>query len=176
MLNDSGRETNPQKLKILSLERYIQEIEQKNRDMQQHWLRQQSIMINLREQRESQIQDTNLLMKQIMIMEQKNFKLEHALDKFNSEDTSMAKTLNALQHELVQMNANLAMQKELSEQLADENDTTKNYYVIRLKDEELNLIRLENNFKELVNEKILMQDELNIVQRESLSWEKKVLL
>lgn len=43
-----------------------------------------------------------------------------------------------------------------------------------LKDAELNLIKLENSLKQLHEEKALLKNNLDAVQQESLSWEKKV--
>lgn len=169
-------EVNPLDMKIKTLEKNIEEIQQSNQKAQQLWIREEGYMITLSQQRDLQLQELNLLNKEIMIMEQKNLKLEHALKMLNKEESNMERILNLLQQRMVQMNTQLVIQKGLKEELEDKNSITKNEGIQSLEDAELNLIKLQNDLKQLYEEKALLKDNLDAVQQESLSWEKKVIL
>lgn len=158
------------------MEKNIEEIQQNNQKAQQLWIRQEGYMITLSQQRDLQLQELNLLNKEIMIMEQKNLKLEHALEVLNKEDSNMERILNLLQQRMVQMNTQLVIQKGLKEELEDKNSITKTEGVQSLEDAELNLIKLQSDLKQLFEEKALLKDNLDAVQQESLSWEKKVII
>lgn len=168
-------EISPFDWKIKTLEKNIEEIQQNNQKAQQLWLRQEGYMITLSQQRDLQLQELNLLNKEIMIMEQKNLKLEHALEMLNKEESNMERILNLLQQRMVQMNTQLVIQKGLKEELEDKNSITKNEGIQFLEDAELNLIKLQNDLKQLYDEKALLKDDLDAIQQESLSWEKKVI-
>ncbi|KAI4488967.1 hypothetical protein M0804_004465 [Polistes exclamans] len=169
-----GEEISPQDLKILTLEKNIQDTEQNNQRAQQFWLRQQGYMVTLSQQRDEQLQHLNLLNKEVTIMKQKNMKIQYQLEKFEKEDANMNKTINLLHQKLLQLNANLVVQKELREELEDKNCIKKNEYLTSLENAEFDLIKLQRDLQVLINEKATLNEELSTAQRESLSWEKKV--
>ncbi|KYN01618.1 Coiled-coil domain-containing protein 40, partial [Cyphomyrmex costatus] len=169
-------EVNPLDMKIKTLEKNIEEVQHNNQKAQQLWIRQEGYMITLSQQRDLQLQQFNLLNKEIMIMEQKNLKLEHALKMLEKEDSNIERTLNLLQQRIVQLNSQLVIQKGLKEELEDKNSITKTEGIQSLEDAELNLIKLQNDLKRSYEEKALLKDNLDAVQQESLSWEKKVKL
>lgn len=158
------------------MEKNIEECRQNIQKSQQLWIRQEGYMITLSQQRDTQLQTLNLLNKEIMIMDQKNLKIEHALEMLKKEESKMERVLNLLQQKIVQINTQLVVQKGLKEELEDKNSITKIEGMQSLKDAELNLIKLENNLKQLYEEEELLKSNLDLVQQESLSWEKKVNL
>lgn len=162
-------------MKIITLEKNIEEIQQNDQKAQQLWIRQEGYMITLSQQKDLQLQEHNLFNKEIMIMEQKNLKLEHALNMLDKEDSNMERTLNLLQQRIVQINSQLVIQKGLKEELEDKNFIKKMEGIQALEDAELNLIKMQNDLKQLYEEKALLKDNLDAVQQESLSWEKKVI-
>ncbi|XP_043504867.1 coiled-coil domain-containing protein 40 isoform X1 [Polistes fuscatus] len=172
--SNGGEEISPQDLKILTLEKNIQETEQNNQRAQQFWLRQQGYMVTLSQQRDEQLQQLNLLNKEVTIMKQKNMKIQYQLEKFEKEDANLNKTINLLHQKLLQLNANLVVQKELREELEDKNCIKKNEYLTSLENAEFDLIKLQRDLQVLINEKSTLNEELSTAQRESLSWEKKV--
>lgn len=174
LLHTGGEEISPLDIKITSLEKNIEEVQRNNQKAQQYWVRQEGHMITLSQQRDSQLQELNLLNKEIMIMEQKNLKIEHALGMLTKEESNTEKILNLLQQRLVQMNAQLVIQKGLKEELEDKNFITKNEGIQSLEDAELNLIKLQSDLKQLYEEKASLKSNLDTMQQESLSWEKKV--
>lgn len=132
-------------------------------------------MVTLSQQRDEQLQQLNILNKEVMIMEQKNVKIQYQLEKYNKEDANMDKTINLLHQKLLQLNANLSAQKELREELEDKNCIKKNEYLTSLENAELDLVKLQSDLQVLIDEKAVLNEELNAARRESLSWEKKVI-
>lgn len=175
MLLSFGEDTNPLDLQIGSLERSIDEIELKTKKVKQFWLRQEGNIVSVSQQRNNQLREMSLTSKQITVMEQKNLKLEIEIDKQNKENANMEKIINLCQQKIAQINSRLASQKDLKDELESKNYTMKNEYIKALRDSETELIKLQNEFKCLINEKAVLKDQLLVLQRESLSWEKKVI-
>lgn len=171
-----GEDNNPLDLKIGALERNIDDVELKTKKLKQFWLRQEGNIVTVSQQRNNQIQEISLTSKQITIMEQKNLKLELEIDKQNKEKANIEKIINLCQQKLGQINSRLASQRDLKDELESKNYTMKNEYIKSLQDAETQLIKLQNEIKHLINEKAILKDQLLILQRESLSWEKKVSL
>ncbi|CAL7949018.1 unnamed protein product [Xylocopa violacea] len=171
-----GEELSPQDLKIISLEGNIKKFEQNIKKTQQFWMRQQGFVVSLSEQRESQLRELNLLEKETMIMGQKNLKLEYALETLAKEEMNSNKIMVLLDQKLSRINANLVTQKDLKKGLEDQNCIIKNECLLSFEELELELIKLQSDFKNLCNEKIMLKQELKSAQQESLSWEKKIQL
>ena len=158
----------------MTLEKNIEETRQNIQKSQQFWIRLEGHIITLSQQRDGQLQELNLLNKEIMIMDQKNLKVEHTLETLKKEESKMERVLHLLQQKMVQINAQLVVQKGLKEELEDKNSIAKIEGMQSLKDAELDLIKLESNLKQLYEEKALLKNNLDATQQESLSWEKKV--
>ncbi|XP_015431039.1 PREDICTED: coiled-coil domain-containing protein 40 [Dufourea novaeangliae] len=171
-----GEDLSPQDLRITSLEKNIQELQQSIQKAQQFWMRQQGFMVSLSQQRESQLRELSILDKEIMIMGQKNFKLEYALEMLMKEESHVNKSIFSLQQKLLRMNTDLVTQKDLKEELEDKNCIIKNECILSFQELELELIKLQSNLRNICSEKVILKEELKSAQQESLSWEKKVQL
>ncbi|XP_012268541.2 coiled-coil domain-containing protein 40 [Athalia rosae] len=171
-----GEDISPLDSSIITLEKNIEEAEQKIQKSQLLWLRQEGYMVNLTQQRNVQSQEMSLLAKQITITEQKNLKLETELEEQRREEINMNRVINNYQQKLVHLNSRLAMQKDYKDLLEDTNVLTKNEYLKSLEELEMDIVRLKNDIQQLEEEKISLKEQLNSLQRESLSWEKKVQL
>ncbi|XP_033214264.1 coiled-coil domain-containing protein 40 isoform X2 [Belonocnema kinseyi] len=176
IISITGEESNPLDFKIGVLERSIEEIEIKNQKLKQLWLFQEGNIVTLSQEINSQTQELNLISKQNNVMEQKNLKIEFDMDKQGKEKANIERTINLFQQRLTQINSRLATQRGLKDELESKNYTTKSEYIKSLQDEELNLIKLQSQIKYLINEKAVLKDQLLTLQREGLSWERKVQL
>lgn len=156
------------------MEKSIEETEGKINKAQQLWLRQQGFMFTLSKQRDQQMQELGTVCKDIMLMEQKNCKLETELEKQKKDEANVNRIMNMMQQKLIQMNLRLASQKELKNELEDKNNVAKNEYIKSLKDAEMELIKLQTDIQQLTDEQVSLKEELKAAQQESLSWEKKV--
>lgn len=132
-------------------------------------------MFVLSEQKDLQIQELSIISKEIMLMEQKNMKLEIELEKQKKDEANMDKIINSLQQKLLQINVQLSCQKEMKSELEDKNIVAKCEYVQSLKNAEAEFFKLQNDIKQLKDEKNMLREELKNAQQESLSWEKKVM-
>ncbi|CAB0035150.1 unnamed protein product [Trichogramma brassicae] len=175
-LSRGKEEIDPYDAKIQSMEKNIDETEQKIKKAQQFWLRQQGYMYSMSEQRDRQIQELSCICREIMLMEQRNYKLEVQLDKQRKEEANVNRSMNGLQHRLLQINVKLASQKELKCELEDKNNSVRNEYIQSLKNAELHLIQLQADIKRLCEDKCNLKEQLTAAQQDNLSWEKKVQL
>ncbi|KAK9304280.1 hypothetical protein QLX08_004277 [Tetragonisca angustula] len=172
----NGEDLSPLDLKVISLEKNIQELQQTIKKTQQFWLRQQGFVVSLSQQRESQLQQLNFLEKEVMIMGQKNFKLEHVLEMLTKEEANTNKIIVSLDQKLSRINSNLMIQKDLKMELENKNCIMKNECLLSFQELELELIKLQSNLKYVCNEKLMLKEDLNSVLQESLAWERKVQL
>ncbi|XP_014210588.1 coiled-coil domain-containing protein 40, partial [Copidosoma floridanum] len=172
----SGKEANPIDAKIDAMEKNIGDTDKKIKEGQKFWLREQGNIFSLSKQRDSQLQELGIIAREIILMEQKNLKLEIELEQQKKEEAAIEKTMNTLQQKLIQINMRLASQKQFKNKLEDQNSTVKNEYIKSLEDAELELIKFEADIRNLNNDKFILKETLLFAQQESLSWEKKVQL
>ncbi|KAJ9573883.1 hypothetical protein L9F63_008743 [Diploptera punctata] len=166
----------PLELKIISMEKNIADTTAKSEQLQQSWLRQQRNLIVFANQRNEQLHNINLMRKQFLILSQKNLKLEYEIDLQNKEELKMTRSIASLNNKLVFLNLKLHERRDYKENLDKENLYTQNQYFNILKDAELEAIKLENEIKELQEEKISLGETLLEKQRELLAWEKQYLM
>lgn len=171
----NAEELSPLDIKIVGLEKNIQEFQLNIKKTQQFWLRQQGFVVSLSQQRELQLQEINFLQKEVMIMGQKNFKLEYALEMLTKEQANVNKAVISLDQKLSRINSNLMVQKDLKKGLEDKNCIIKNECLLSFQELELELIKLQSDLKYVCTEKIMLKEELNSVLQESLAWNKKVI-
>lgn len=169
-----GEEVSPQDLKITELEKSIDDTETSNRKSEEFWLRQAGYMLTLSEQRTAQLQEINLLDKQIMMMKRKNVKLGYEIEKQKKEDDNICRRINILQQKLLTANARLAKQREVRDDLEDKNCITESESVDALREAETEVVQLENEIEQLTVDRGALEEQLRAAQRETLSWEKKV--
>lgn len=164
----------PQDFRIKELEKNIEQTESSNRKAQQLWLRQEGYMVTLSEERTEQLRDINLLGKQITIMEQKSLKLEREIESQKKEGDNICRNVKILQQKLLSANERLAAQREVHDDLEDKNCITKSECIGTLREAEIELLKLQNDIKQLATDRKLLEEQLRACQREVMSWEKKV--
>lgn len=161
-------------IKISGYEKNIEEIEFKNQESKQFWLRQEGFMVNLSEERNCQLEELNILSKQITIMQQKNIKIEYLIGNEKKNDDKINKKIEDLHKRLLRTNKMINNKNELRENLKDKNYLTKDEYEKILKNDEIELIKLKNTIKNLIDEKNYLNDKLYESHCNYLSWEKKL--
>lgn len=166
--------SNPQEVKILRLEKEIDEIRRSITEAKQFWMRHQGSLLSLSQQRESQLYELNLLQKEIMMTDQKNLKLEYALENLRKEELEGSKAIDQLQQNLQRMNADLTFRKDLKEGLEEKSKLTKHEFMNQFGDLKRDCLVLQNNLKEFQQENTSLTDKLNEVHQEVMSWEKKL--
>ncbi|XP_069697466.1 coiled-coil domain-containing protein 40 isoform X2 [Periplaneta americana] len=171
----SGAENlNPQEAKISALEKSIMETTEKSEDLQQFWLRQQSHIVQLTNQRNEQLHKINIMRNQVLIMDQKNLKIEHELDCLNKGDKMISRSIATLGNKLLSLNLKLCERKDYKETLDKGNLYTQNQYINILKASELEAVMLKSEIHDIEQEKFQLEESLLGKQRELLAWEKKL--
>ncbi|RZC34989.1 coiled-coil domain-containing protein 40, partial [Asbolus verrucosus] len=165
----------PLEAKITTLEKNIEEMQEQNKKLQQFWLREQTNLLKISEQRQEQIQNNNLLRKQILILEQKNLKVTDELDAFKKQQEKVLRSINNLHNQLTVTGDNFCKTKGLKINMDKENEVMRQDYVYKLKDVELECLQLEDEIAQIEEDKVSMSAELIEMCRTSLEWEKKLL-
>ncbi|XP_022900304.2 coiled-coil domain-containing protein 40 [Onthophagus taurus] len=165
-------ERSPHELKINALEQHIAEVQEKNKELQRFWLREQSHVVFLSEQRQQQIHDSNLLRKQTMILEQRNLKVNDELDLYNKQEANMTRSIKKLQNQILNCTEQLGKKKSSKQFLDEANEMFQNDFTCRLKDFEMSIIKLESDIQDLQNDIQQLSTDLIDKNREALEWEK----
>ncbi|GJQ86909.1 hypothetical protein Trydic_g11780 [Trypoxylus dichotomus] len=171
----SGEVTkSPHELKISALEQHIEHVQEKIKDMQKFWLREQGHVVCLSEQREEQIHDSNLLRKQTLILEQRNLKINDELEIHRQQEDKMQRSINKLQNQLVYFTETLSKKQGSKSNLDESNTLLQNEFVIKLKEEELSIVKAEAQIVDIEQDISRLTAELLEKNREALEWEKKM--
>ncbi|KRT83426.1 hypothetical protein AMK59_3719 [Oryctes borbonicus] len=171
----SGEVTkSPHELKISALEQHIEHVQEKIKDMQKFWLREQGHVVCLSEQREEQIHDRNLLRKQTLILEQRNLKINDELEVHRKQEEKMRRNINKLQNQLVYYTEALSKKQGSKHNLDERNTLLQNEFVFKLKEEELSIVKIEAEIVDIEQDMSRLTAELLEKNREALEWEKKM--
>nr|CAD7396560.1 unnamed protein product [Timema cristinae] len=192
MVSKTGTEVmSPEELRINSLNKKIDETTEQSKKLQQFWLRQQGHIVQLSHQRDEQLHEIDILRKQVLVMEQKNLKIEQEIERYNKEEHSVGRSIKHLLHKLVTLNLQLCQRRGYKEELDKDNMfiqghylnvlkvdisqcSLRGHYLNVLKDAEMESVKLEAELRELEQEKVHLSDRVMDSQRESLAWEKKL--
>ncbi|PSN31759.1 hypothetical protein C0J52_14584 [Blattella germanica] len=171
--SDLCRKQGPLELKILTLEKNIADTSAKSEKLQQFWLRQQSHLIELANQRNEQVHNIDLMRKQVLIMSQKNLKIEYEIDQQDREEQKVKRSIENLSTKLLSLNLKLYERRGYKENLDKENLFAQNQYLNILKDAEMAAVKLQCEIEELEQDKVNLGETLLEKQRDYLAWEKK---
>lgn len=102
----------PQELRIVTLEKQIEETQDKIKNLQIFWLREQKNLLNVSKERQEQLHKLNLLKKQNMILIQKNLKVSNELDNYKKQEEKILMNINALQNKATVLCDNLYKKRD----------------------------------------------------------------
>ncbi|XP_050303237.1 coiled-coil domain-containing protein 40 [Anthonomus grandis grandis] len=166
----------PQELRIIALEKQIEETQDKIKNLQIFWLREQKNLLSVSKERQEQIHKLNLLRKQNLILEQKNLKVNNEIENYKKQEERVSQNINNLQNKTSVLCDNLYKKKDRKNVLDKKNYYLQSQYDGKLKDTELECLKIESDIAELEDEKVTLSKELIELNREALEWEKKVKL
>lgn len=164
----------PQELRIVTLEKQIEETQDKIKNLQIFWLREQKNLLNVSKERQEQLHKLNLLKKQNMILIQKNLKVSNELDNYKKQEEKILMNINALQNKATVLCDNLYKKRDKKSTLDKSNYFLQFQYDGKLKDSELECLEIQAEIAEIEEEKVACSQELIELNREALEWEKKV--
>ncbi|XP_076250915.1 coiled-coil domain-containing protein 40-like [Rhynchophorus ferrugineus] len=166
----------PQELRITTLEKHIEETQEKIKHLQIFWLREQKNLLNVSKERQEQIHKLNLLKKQNLILEQKNLKVSNEIESYKAQERNILRNINNLQNKVSSLCDILTKRKDKKSVLDKSNYYVQYQYDGKLKDAELECLQLETDIAEIEDDKAALSKELIELNREALEWEKKVKL
>ena len=81
----------------------------------------------------SQIKTVSSVYTEVLILEQKNLKIQHEMDCHNKEEKAVIRSIASLSNKLLSLNLKLCERKDLKETLDKDNLYTQNHYMNLLK-------------------------------------------
>ncbi|KAL3274206.1 hypothetical protein HHI36_015620 [Cryptolaemus montrouzieri] len=169
-----GKEITPGELKIKTLERNIDESKEKIKELQTFWMREQRNVLSLSETRQEQIASNDLLRKQILILQQKNLKVTDEIEAIKKQDQKTSRNILNLHNQILMKSESLNRRKGQKKDLDTCNDLTQAEFISKLKEAELDCLRLEADIADIEEDKLIISKQLLDINREVLEWEKKL--
>ncbi|KAG5870507.1 hypothetical protein JTB14_006839 [Gonioctena quinquepunctata] len=168
--------TSPQELRILELQKHIEETQDLIRKLQSYWLREQKNILAVSNERQQQIHDLNMLRKQALILEQKNLKVNDEIENYKKNEEKVLHNIRSLQNKGVALCETLFKKRNRKIDLDRNNSLLQSEYDSKLKDAELQMLELESEITDIEEDKVVLSKEIMEVNREALEWEKKLQL
>ncbi|KAB0794085.1 hypothetical protein PPYR_13705 [Photinus pyralis] len=169
-----GFEVSPEELKIVALQKNIEEVQESTKKLRKFWLRQQGYVVNLSEQRQNQINDFNMLKKQLQLLIQKNLKINDELENYRRQEEVLSRSMVNLQNKITIMNELINKAKGNKIVMEKDTDTIQFDYSGKLHDAEMESLKIEADIADIEEDKMSLSKELIDVNREALVWEKKI--
>ena len=163
----------------------------KIKDSQQFWLRLQSLVVSLSEKRAQQMDEifvgrkrkfllhnVNLTLNfnftsELMVIEQKAIKVEYDLDYSKAENREIMRSLTNLNVKLDQVSAKLYEKRKIHEKEEVECEIAHQETVDKLKDAEMDALKMEQEIAELGEEIEALKKYVEDKHYMALSWETK---
>ncbi|CAG9864017.1 unnamed protein product [Phyllotreta striolata] len=159
--------------KIVDLTKSIGEEQSIIKAHQRLWIREQQSLLILSSNRREQIARINTLKKQLMVLEQKNFRNQRELEDVRRNEEKIQQMLNILSNKLTVLSGKLVHHKHKKNNINNNNAALMNEYEAKLKQSELDLLSIAAEIAEVEQDKVALSKELLDVNREGLEWEKK---
>ncbi|KAJ1527299.1 hypothetical protein ONE63_008819 [Megalurothrips usitatus] len=169
-------EESPQESRMKAIELEIEETSQEAEKKQAFWLRLQSHIVRLTEERQKQLQQLNLLYKQVHILTQRSLKIEYEIEKHKKGRRDIDHQIHELDVSLNKMTVGLHNKRGYKETLDKENMVIQAEALGLLKDLERENVEQEEEMANLEESNSLLNQEILDLKRECLAWEKKILL
>ncbi|KAK5641501.1 hypothetical protein RI129_010048 [Pyrocoelia pectoralis] len=169
-----GSEVSPEEMKIFALQKNIEEIQEATKKLRKFWLRQQGFVVNLSEQRQNQINDFNMLKKQLQLLTQKNLKINDELENYRKQEGNLSRSIVILQNKIILMNEQINKKKDSKIIMEKDTDTLQFDYSGKLHDAEMESLKIEADIADIEQDKVDISKELIDTNREALAWEKKI--
>uniref|UniRef100_A0A336MNX6 CSON002871 protein n=1 Tax=Culicoides sonorensis TaxID=179676 RepID=A0A336MNX6_CULSO len=168
-----GQEINPLDMKVLELEKSIDETDQEIQNAQQFWLTLQSNVVNLSQKRTHQLNEIIIARKQLLVIEQRALKIESDLAKLQNENKETIRSLNILNNQFAQLNGRLYDKKKNHEKAEHQCQMTHQEINNRLEESEMVILQLEETIAQIQAE--IEETKYIVMEKhhEALSWETK---
>lgn len=171
-----GSYTSPKEMVILELEKNIEDTQESIKKLQAFWLREQKIMLKVSTERQEQIQNINILKKQMKILDQKNMTVNVEIELNKKHQENVIRNINNLQNKSKILCEAIFKKKNQKDKLDRTNIMTQSEYETKLRDAEFSVLQIESDIAQIEEDKMNISKELINISRECLEWEKKMQL
>ncbi|XP_018330107.1 coiled-coil domain-containing protein 40 isoform X2 [Agrilus planipennis] len=176
MQQTGGVEVSPLELKIQTLEKNLVDINEDIKQLERYWLREQAYIVGLTQKRQNQLRDINVMKKQIMLLTQKNLTIGDELEAYKKESDKIEKNTTIMLNRLTTLNEKNNNLRGNKYNLDKDVIFKQNEYIGQLETAEMELLNLESDCTEIEKEKQTISEELIEANRESLVWEKRLIM
>ncbi|XP_037024464.1 coiled-coil domain-containing protein 40 [Bradysia coprophila] len=168
-----GLELDPNELKVKSLEKKLADLEIETREAQNFWLRLQKHVVNLSEKRSLQQAKISLTSKQLLVIEQKNMRIDSQYEALKKKDRAIEQEVKNLTTRVDQLSTSL-FQKKTYHEVEEANCQNSHAALLdKLKEREISFLALQQELSD--REKEIERTEQLMLEKhhEALSWETK---
>ncbi|CAH2011669.1 unnamed protein product [Acanthoscelides obtectus] len=170
------QESSPQEMVIEELEKRIEESQERIKKLQTFWLREQKNLLGVSNERQEQLRKINLMKKQLLILEQKNIKINFDIESYKKQEEQVQRNIRTLHNKSVIFCEALYKKRNHKVELDRNNVLLQNQIDTKLKDAELAMLQITSDIEEIEEDKVTLSKELIEVNREALEWDKKLQL
>eukprot|EP00102_Acyrthosiphon_pisum_P020925 XP_016658135.1 PREDICTED: coiled-coil domain-containing protein 40 [Acyrthosiphon pisum] len=174
-LHDEGYTLTPQ-IQIDQVKNKIDEVVKETNFMKQSWIQKQNKNIQLLAQLNNQFNELVKVRKYDLVMDTKNKKLEKEIVSLSKEVYQYKQILTNMRNTILKLNEHFSKNKEKSSMLLNENEWIQCSYLAELKENEKLCLEYMDQLKLLKNELNELKNVYMEKQRESKSWDTKLLL
>ncbi|OCT60402.1 coiled-coil domain-containing protein 40 [Xenopus laevis] len=171
-----GKEVGPLEIQITALTKQIDECNSEIMSLQQYWLRLQTEMVNLTQQREEQDASVEMLKKELTILQQKKIRTENEIEQEKNEQKDIEHHMRDLKNDMVRLNMLLSKNSSTKEQLQQNNQLMESEFMRSLREAERESIEIQENLRNLQEEKERNIHSLVETEYQIMLWEKKIQL
>ncbi|XP_069123768.1 coiled-coil domain-containing protein 40-like [Argopecten irradians] len=174
--NAGGVELGPLEININSLQKSIEARLQEIAELQQLWLRQQTELVHLTKEKDSQSQSVEKLKKQLTILSQKKIRTQGNIDEERRETYDIERNITNMQNDMIKLNQLLHKETNIQTNLQQDNILLEQDFIRALKEAELDSIEKQANLDSIKEEKERLLNSLVEAERQIMLWEKKTQL
>ncbi|KAM4691865.1 coiled-coil domain-containing protein 40 [Rhinophrynus dorsalis] len=171
-----GKEVGPLEIQIIALNKQIDEYNSEIVSIQQYWLRLQTEMVTLTQQREEQDASVEMLKKELTILQQKKIRTENEIEQEKNEQKDIEHHMKNLKNDMLRLNMLLSKNTISKEQLQQHNQLMESEFTLSLREAEKESIEMRENMGNLQEEKERLLHSLLEAEHQIMLWEKKIQL
>ncbi|KAM4663284.1 coiled-coil domain-containing protein 40 isoform 2-T2 [Discoglossus pictus] len=171
-----GEELGPLEIQITALNKQIEECNLEIMSIQQFWLRLQTDMVKLTQQREEQDAAVEMLKKELTIMQQKKIRTENEIEQEKNEQKDIEHHMKNLKNDMLRLNMLLSKNINNKEQLQQHTQLMESEFIHALRDAERESIQMQERLDHLQEEKQRLLHGLVEAEYQIMLWEKKTQL
>eukprot|EP01136_Pigoraptor_vietnamica_P005327 Opistho-1_new@36781 len=161
---------------IAKLQREIDATASENTQLQQFWLRDQHELVTLAKDAEDHAKAAHELSTRQVILERKRLRLEQEIAQQHTEMAEYDRNIRGLQADLVRLNRVIQKNANTRDALTENMADIESEFASKLKEAELDAIRLEEGAEGIREERQRMEASLIEAERQIMLWEQKLQL